>query len=66
MSISTPDYNTLFDAHEKELFRRLGRLPKCRCCGEPVTDEYFYDLNGVYFCGDCLERCFRRCTHDYA
>ena len=49
-----PDNYDLFEAHEREVERRISRLPKCNKCGEPITSDYAYDLDGLW-CEDCFE-----------
>lgn len=60
-----PDYNDLYDEYEAEQERKLSKLPKCDCCGEPITDDYFYNIDGTYICEGCLERDYRKKTDDY-
>ena len=60
-----PDYTDLFDQHEAEQQRRIDRLPKCDCCDEPVTDEYFYEINSDVICEECLKTHFRKLVDDY-
>ena len=49
-----PDNYDLFEAHEREVERRIARLPKCNKCGEPITSDYAYDVDGLW-CEDCFE-----------
>ena len=49
-----PDYNDFCDMHEREQDRKIKRLPVCNKCGEPITSEYAYDLDGLW-CEDCYE-----------
>lgn len=49
-----PDYNDFCDMHEREVEERMKRLPICNKCGEPITSEYAYDLDGLW-CEDCYE-----------
>ena len=60
-----PDYNDLFAEHDAEEARALAKLPKCDICGEPIQDEHFYDIDGTYFCEECLNEEYRRKTDDY-
>lgn len=60
-----PDYNDLHDEYEAEQERNLDKFPKCDCCGEPITDDYFYDIDGTYYCEDCLISEYRKNTDDY-
>ena len=60
-----PDYNDLHSAYEDEQQRKIDKLPKCEYCGEPITDEYFYDINGTFICEECLNGNYRKSTEDY-
>ena len=48
------DNYDLFEMHERQVERRLARLPKCNKCGNPITSEYGYDVDGLW-CEDCFE-----------
>lgn len=48
-----PDYNDFCDMHERQQEMKLSRLPVCRHCGEPITSENAYDIDG-YWCEDCF------------
>lgn len=60
-----PDYNELYDRYEAERQRELDKLPKCEYCGEPITDEHLYDINGDVICEACLNDNFRKPVDDY-
>lgn len=60
-----PDYNDLFNEHEERLARELEKLPKCDCCGEPIQDDYFYNIDGTFICEECLNSEYRKNTDDY-
>ncbi len=53
----------LYLEHEAEQERRYQRWlksrPICDCCGERITDDYYYDINGTIYCEDCLNEEFR-------
>lgn len=55
-----PDYNELLDRHEAEQQRQLDKLPKCDYCGEPIADDFLYDINGDVICEECLKDNFRK------
>lgn len=42
-----------YDAEQQE---QLEKLPVCIECGEPIQDEYCFEINGEYICKECLER----------
>lgn len=59
-----PDYNDLFDQHEREQENELEKYPKCDCCGERIVDDKFYNIEGTYICMVCIED-FKVDTEDY-
>lgn len=52
-------------AYEAAQERLLERLPKCRCCGEPIQDDHYFYIEGVIHCEDCMNEKFRRHVEDY-
>ena len=65
MYMRTDDPERDYDRYDAECEDRLDRLPRCIDCGEPIQDEYLYDLNGDIFCEECLKNNFRKNTEDY-
>lgn len=45
-----------FDA---EMERRLEQLPVCDCCGEPIQDEYRWEIGNEVYCERCANDLFR-------
>jgi formylmethanofuran dehydrogenase subunit E len=60
-----PDYNDLHDEYERKRESALDKYPKCDICGEPITDEFFYDIDGTFICEECLKTEYRKNTDDY-
>lgn len=60
-----PDYNELHDRYEAEQQRQLDKLPKCSCCGEPIQDDFCFEINDELICEDCLNTYHRKSTDDY-
>ena len=60
-----PDYIDSFNEHDAEEERWLEKRPKCDCCGEPITDDSFYDINGEYLCEECMNNRYLVCTDNY-
>lgn len=59
------DYN---DFAAEEDYRRAEmeeRAPKCMHCGEPISDDYYYDIDGDILCYDCLNDLYRKDIDDY-
>jgi formylmethanofuran dehydrogenase subunit E len=54
-----------FERHDAEQQEKLDKLPKCADCGQPIQDDYLYDLNGDLFCKKCMTANFRRPVDDY-
>lgn len=52
----------LWDAEQQ---RQAQRLPECANCGEPIMADYFYEIEGVNVCPDCMDSDYRRNTDDY-
>lgn len=55
--MSVIDNLDLFEMHERERQRALKRLPVCSECGEPITDEFCYKINGNLICEACIDEC---------
>ena len=62
--IFTDDPLSDFDRHDRQQEEWLNSLPVCDCCGEPIQEEYCYEINGEYFCEDCLDMHFRKAVED--
>ena len=65
MFFRTDDPIADFNRYDAEQQNYLDKLPKCDCCGEPITDEHYYDIDGTFFCEECLKDEFRKNTDDY-
>lgn len=55
------DFNRWDAKREKE----LEELPRCIDCGEPIQDEYLFDIDGDLFCAKCMIANFRKSTDNY-
>lgn len=60
-----PDNYSLWEAHEARLERELARFPVCDYCGEPITDENIWDVEGELYHADCAKEMFEKNTNDY-
>ena len=49
--------------HDTEQENRLRDLPECSECGEPIQDEFCYEVNGEYICENCMDS-HKKCTED--
>ena len=54
-----------FERWNADQEKELSRLPKCIDCGEPIQDDYLFDINGDLFCEECMKANFKRWTEDY-
>lgn len=53
-----------FDRYDRQQAEELAKLPICDCCGEPIQDEYCYEINGDLICEDRLDMYFRKAVDD--
>ena len=59
------DNYDLYEIHEAQQEEMIKRLPVCEICGEPIMDDYLYDLNGEIWCEECLKNEFRKDSEYY-
>lgn len=59
-----PDNYSQWENHEQKAEAWLARRPVCCYCGEPIQDEFCYEINGEYYCEDCLDMHFRKAVDD--
>ena len=59
------DNYDLYEIHEAQQEGMIKRLPVCEICGEPIMDDYLYDLNGEIWCEECLKNEFRKDAEYY-
>lgn len=45
--------------------RWLDSRPKCYECGEPIQDDFCYEINGEIICEQCLNEYHRKMVDDY-
>lgn len=60
-----PDNYSEWEHHERRQEAWLAKRPVCCYCEEPIQDDFFYEINGDYYCEDCLDMHFRKFTEDY-
>ena len=51
---SIPDYNDLFNEFEAAQEESEKKLPKCDCCGNRISTEKFFNVEGTYICPACI------------
>lgn len=60
-----PDNYDAWSKKEREEYLELSKLPLCAECGEPIQDDYCYELENGLICEDCMENNHRVNTEDY-
>ena len=50
-----PDYTDLFNDYESQQERSASKLPKCSCCGNRISTDRFFNVEGTYICPSCIE-----------
>lgn len=55
-----PDSYDLWLGLEEQREKRRSRRPMCDYCGEPVDEDFYYEINGEIFCEYCLDNFFRK------
>lgn len=54
-----------FDRWEDKRQEEEDRLPVCEICGEPIQDDFLYDIEGTLICEECLNSEYRKPVEDY-
>lgn len=62
--IFTDDPLSDFDRYDRQQEELLNSLPVCDCCGEPIQDDFCYEINGDLIFEDCLDMHFRKAVDD--
>lgn len=65
MARFTDDPELDFLRHDAEQTEELERLPTCEDCGELITDEYLFDVDGDILCRGCMESRYERSVERY-
>ena len=55
-----------FERYDAQRQRELAKLPMCSECGQPITDEYCFEVNDELICESCITENHRKWTDDYA
>ena len=53
-----------YDRYCEEREEQMQKHPECSCCGEYITDDFCYVIDGDIYCEECLKDEFRRLTED--
>ena len=60
-----PDNYDQWERHDAEQEAKLELLPQCSECGEPIQDDFCYEINGELICEDCLENNHKKLSEDF-
>lgn len=63
--MNVPDNYDAYRRHEAQQEAQLAKRPICDECGEPIQDDFLYEVNGVIYCENCMQESFRHSTEDY-
>ena len=53
-----------YDRHCAEQEKQMAKLPVCDDCGNPINDDFCYDIYGETLCEECLNNRYRKHTDD--
>ena len=56
----TDDPLSDYAAYDAELVRLEKMVPKCCCCGKPIMDDYYYEINDEAYCANCMDKNFKK------
>ena len=59
-----PDSLDMYNRHEAKQEAWLKSRPVCSECGEPIQDEFCFEINGECICERCLMDNHRKYTED--
>lgn len=65
MAQYTDDPIADFNAWDKAQDEELAKLPVCDECGNPIQDDYYYDIAGITLCPECMDKNYRYWTDSY-
>ena len=54
-----------FECYDAEQEKAKDKLPRCSECGEPIQDDFFYEFDCYFYCGDCVSDKHRKLVEDY-
>lgn len=54
MFYRTDDPIADFNRYDREQARERRKLPRCRDCGEHITDDYAYFIGDEWICDNCM------------
>lgn len=60
-----PDNYDQFTRHDAQQQAQLDRLPVCSECGEPIQDDFCFEVNDELICDECMHNNHRKCVDDF-
>lgn len=63
--MSIPDNYDQWEAHEAKQEAERSKYPVCSYCGEPITEEWMFDIEGEHYHTECAMHEFCKYTDDY-
>lgn len=60
-----PDNYDLFKQHDAQQQAELDKLPVCSECGEPIQDDFCFEVNDELICDECMHNNHRKCVDDF-
>jgi len=49
------DADLVFQRYDSDREDELRKLPVCDECRSHIQDEYYYEINGLWLCEECIE-----------
>lgn len=59
------DNYDLFNKHYESQQLKLKKFPRCTNCGHYIQDDYYFEIDGDYFCEECMIENYRKDVGDY-
>lgn len=58
--MNIPDNYDQWLAHEARQDQWLSERYVCEYCGQPIQEDFYYEINGDFVCEKCLDKHFRK------
>ncbi len=53
-----------YERYSNDMESALEQLPECTFCGNHILDDYLYEIDGDYYCEECMKELFRKSVDD--
>ena len=50
----------MWEQHDAEQEAWLDSLPKCEDCGDPIQDEFIFEVDGDTLCERCMNKRYKK------